>query len=701
MINYGIGGDVQDRVDAHRGNPMALAQQYSITQELVDLLALQQIKIEKEAAARDMMLKAQQGPPTTIAEQRESEVLNMTRDEILNRMGGTLQRQGQMIAQAQGPQPMMNQPQQLAQQGIASQSGPAPRYAQGGIVAFADGGSTRARDTFDEALEAEGITDPEQIKFLRAIYEQESDSGANSRTSNRGARGGMQIRPVAFEEVATRGMNIDNPVDNARAGIRYALKGLEEHGGDPRLGAAFYYGGPDGARKLAAGQSVSDPVNPGAPDTGGYAEHILSMMNNGPAQPSGIADGYVSGSAPVFRSPPVQPGGYSAAAVLPPLTTTPMSIEARAFRGGSSDDPGYVAPVGRSTRASVVDPMDARARAARNRLAATLERNPDTASMSTEARALVEAANLQDSTYWGGSSDDPGYVAPVGRSTRASVVDPMDARARAARNRLAATLERNPDSPLAASTFPLVPPAYSQASRLARAEDAAARRNAGIASASNAGINAQDYITAVSGEEKAPLSSKDKWNSLVAAIGKPKKVQTADAELRAAMARMQDPQKMARERLWAGLAGGANKTSMGATGAGIAQGMAGEQQRQEQQKIDWLTTNQQQQHEKDIYERRAENELELMKERWVGELNAQGRTITADNVTAAAESVEASQDYITGRATIIGQGLPPAEEVAQLTKLKARLMAVELGARSLVTPGGTDGVTVSSVNSIN
>ena len=55
-------GSVDDRVSAYQGNTKPLEQRYAMTQDLLDLLALQKIKSQKEAAARQMQLQmAQQG----------------------------------------------------------------------------------------------------------------------------------------------------------------------------------------------------------------------------------------------------------------------------------------------------------------------------------------------------------------------------------------------------------------------------------------------------------------------------------------------------------------------------------------------------------------------------------------------------------------------------------------------------------------
>lgn len=138
----------------------------------------------------------------------------------------------------------------------------------------------------DVALQAEGVSG-KLAELARSIYAQESSSGKNTATSNAGARGGMQILPGTFREVAEKGWNIDDPVDNARAGVRYLLKMAERAGGDPALAAAGYYGGPGGMDKAKRGEAVSDPRNQAAPTTLEYAEQVVGRMaGDTKAQPS-------------------------------------------------------------------------------------------------------------------------------------------------------------------------------------------------------------------------------------------------------------------------------------------------------------------------------------------------------------------------------------------------------------------------------
>lgn len=114
--------------------------------------------------------------------------------------------------------------------------------------------------------------------FVRSIYAQESNSGKNTKTSNAGAVGGMQILPSTFSGVADKNWNIDNPLHNARAGIRYAREAWQAAQGNPVLAGAYYYGGPGGMVKAQQGIAVSDPRNPQAPDTLQYGRQIAHRM---------------------------------------------------------------------------------------------------------------------------------------------------------------------------------------------------------------------------------------------------------------------------------------------------------------------------------------------------------------------------------------------------------------------------------------
>lgn len=130
---------------------------------------------------------------------------------------------------------------------------------------------------FDEALASEGVTG-KLADIARSVYQQESGAGKNTKTSNAGAVGGMQIIPSTFSSVADKGWDINDPTQNARAGIRYLKKLYEQAGGDPALTAAGYYGGPGGLEKARRGVAVSDPRNPNAPTTLQYGQQVAARL---------------------------------------------------------------------------------------------------------------------------------------------------------------------------------------------------------------------------------------------------------------------------------------------------------------------------------------------------------------------------------------------------------------------------------------
>ncbi|MNK60149.1 Transglycosylase SLT domain protein [compost metagenome] len=136
-------------------------------------------------------------------------------------------------------------------------------------------------DPFEAAISLEGL-DPTRAAIARSIYQQESSSGRNTATSNAGAVGGMQIIPGTFNRMADKGWNINDELDNARAGVRYVNKLYDLADGDPRLTAAGYYGGEGAIPKAKAGQAVSDPRNPNAPNTLQYADQVAGRL--APAQ---------------------------------------------------------------------------------------------------------------------------------------------------------------------------------------------------------------------------------------------------------------------------------------------------------------------------------------------------------------------------------------------------------------------------------
>ena len=146
---YGIDQQVEQTADAYRGKPQLLQQKYAQNQQLIDLLALQKLKSDKENAARQISLQmGGQGTPPTVAQQRESEVMDMTKQEVVEEQAGVMQNkmrqqqeaQKRLMQAAGAPGIAGAMPQPSA--GIAGVAAPNIQgMAGGGIVAFDQGGN--------------------------------------------------------------------------------------------------------------------------------------------------------------------------------------------------------------------------------------------------------------------------------------------------------------------------------------------------------------------------------------------------------------------------------------------------------------------------------------------------------------------------------------------------------------------------------
>ena len=183
----GMAQAVDTKVEAYRNNPQALEKRLAGNQQLLDLLALQKVKSEKEAAANQLKLGEQQNP-NTIIEQREQEVLDMTKNDMVAQTAGILgQRQKQQQKNMQRTATGGNAPMMAARGGLL----PLPRpnmqnMAQGGIIGYDGGGpvghthphsaATSAEDVPEEAVVQEEDA-PEDFKPLKALGEGASALG--------------------------------------------------------------------------------------------------------------------------------------------------------------------------------------------------------------------------------------------------------------------------------------------------------------------------------------------------------------------------------------------------------------------------------------------------------------------------------------------------------------------------------------------
>lgn len=168
---------IQDKVDAYRNNPAALQQRYQMNQDLLDLLALQKIKSEKDTAKKQLALSMAQNPQT-IKQQREAETLAQTKDELTKQVGGVMalrnaQQKNNLNRVAAGQRPAVRTP--VAQQGVASQPTPnMARMAKGGIVSFANGEEVEEAETPEE-YEAR-VKRADELLAIAGVSRQEFDA---------------------------------------------------------------------------------------------------------------------------------------------------------------------------------------------------------------------------------------------------------------------------------------------------------------------------------------------------------------------------------------------------------------------------------------------------------------------------------------------------------------------------------------------
>ena len=155
-------------------DPRRLQQNYKQSRDILDLIALQMIKSEKDQKKKDMMLKMQ-GNPATIKQQMEQDLVRQTKDDLVKQTSGIMQIQNaqknrnlqKLLASAgKGRRPPMGGIAQpfnrqkpktptmanplavgLARAPAPNMQGMTRRAAQGGIVGFHVGGPTHNRFT--------------------------------------------------------------------------------------------------------------------------------------------------------------------------------------------------------------------------------------------------------------------------------------------------------------------------------------------------------------------------------------------------------------------------------------------------------------------------------------------------------------------------------------------------------------------------
>jgi len=135
---YGVDSEINERVDMYSSDPQKLMQRYGQSQSLLDLLALQKLKSEKEAAMRNM--QAQMQPRMdTVKDQREQQVLDMTRNEVAQQ------------AMQGGQQLALNRQRAMQARGLPTQAAPnMGGMMGGGIVGYQAGGEVEDKGMLEK-----------------------------------------------------------------------------------------------------------------------------------------------------------------------------------------------------------------------------------------------------------------------------------------------------------------------------------------------------------------------------------------------------------------------------------------------------------------------------------------------------------------------------------------------------------------------
>lgn len=280
-------GSVDDRVSAYAGNAKPLEQRYAMTQDLLDLLALQKIKSQKDAAARQMQLQmAQQGQQDgqanmTVADQRAQEVDALTKNELAAQRGDTAQKQT-------GDQQAMMQ---KLMGGIAGAPGAnaaaQPKMmATGGIVGYAGPEGSQVEDPLEAArqraqqslakLRTYGLRqrqqDPEGYKAAEQESQQAQEAVAAAERALTGGPAGVMRRPMSMP---TAPAPVRPPVSEAQA-----------------TAAAGPQAAVPPASVVAAAQPPRPPAPPAAPKPPGIAGLPGAAAAPGAAAPPAPADDF-------------------------------------------------------------------------------------------------------------------------------------------------------------------------------------------------------------------------------------------------------------------------------------------------------------------------------------------------------------------------------------------------------------------------
>lgn len=142
---------------------------------------------------------------------------------------------------------------------------------------------------------------------VRAIYENETASGKNVRSSSAGAQGHMQLMPKTAKEMGVA--DIADPYQNIEGGVKYYAKMLKKFG-DPVVAAAAYNAGPGNVSKYGGVPPFAETKNyvrkfvklVGAEDLMGKPDTEVAMSPKKETTPK-----VAMATAPVSLSPKASP----------------------------------------------------------------------------------------------------------------------------------------------------------------------------------------------------------------------------------------------------------------------------------------------------------------------------------------------------------------------------------------------------------
>lgn len=288
--------DLSRIMDTYRGHEDRLKKRVELSNDLLELIAYEQLTREKRQLIAAQQAKSMPpGGMPTIKEQKEDEAFDLTKQELAQKIGKTLQQK----AAQQGRPPMMA--------GVAAAPGaqnvmPPQAMAAGGIVAFDSGGPIRAE--YSEAglpNAPEGIPAKNQALSVIAKMDDATVTATASKLT------GMPFESPIQARVALSKMFGDTTLDAGMSGGSRKVSGLSLGASMPAMGGTMRAG-----VDLPRGSSPAFSLGYNRQfDRGG----IVSLQSGGMLSPEEIAarlrsgTGYLSlssevlGPAPQSRNP--------------------------------------------------------------------------------------------------------------------------------------------------------------------------------------------------------------------------------------------------------------------------------------------------------------------------------------------------------------------------------------------------------------